>query len=74
MFTPPTGFEDRKALSPSYDSVGTSDDDEKRLAFCLAFLSEKTPDLALLVQRWDTLPAVLKTGIVAMVRGAAHEG
>jgi hypothetical protein len=38
------------------------------LAFCLAFLAEKSPDLAVLVERWDKLPAAVRAGIVAMVR------
>jgi hypothetical protein len=40
------------------------------LAFCLAHLALKSPDLALLVERWDALPEPLRAGIVAMVRAA----
>jgi hypothetical protein len=38
------------------------------LAFCLALLTRKSPDLALLVERWDALPEVVRAGIVAMVK------
>jgi hypothetical protein len=38
------------------------------LASCLAFLSQKSPDLALLLERWDALPEAVRAGIVAMVR------
>ncbi len=50
----------------------TCDDAENRLASCLAFLSAKSPDLALLVQRWDTLPDALRAGILAMVKASAN--
>jgi hypothetical protein len=36
----------------------------------LAFLTQKTPDLALLVERWDALPDAVRAGIAAMVRAA----
>jgi hypothetical protein len=36
----------------------------------LAFLGEKSADLALIVDRWDSLPEAVKAGIVAMVRAA----
>jgi hypothetical protein len=34
----------------------------------LALLAQKSPDLALLVERWDALPEAVRTGIVAMVK------
>ena len=34
----------------------------------------RDPDLAMLVERWDSLPAALKTGITAMVRAAGKGG
>jgi hypothetical protein len=34
----------------------------------LALLAGKSSDLALLVERWDTLPEVVRAGIVAMVK------
>ncbi len=43
------------------------------LAQTLARQLEKHPDLAHLVERWDTLPEAVRAGIVAMVK-AASEG
>jgi hypothetical protein len=40
------------------------------LASCLAFLNRKSPDLAMLVERWDALPEAVRAGIVAMVKAA----
>jgi len=40
------------------------------LAFCLALLSPISPDLALVVKRWETLPEPIRAGILAMVRAA----
>jgi hypothetical protein len=34
----------------------------------LAFLYAKSPDLALVVERWDALPDAIKAGILAMVK------
>jgi hypothetical protein len=34
----------------------------------LAHLARKSPELALLVERWDALPEVVRAGIVAMVK------
>jgi hypothetical protein len=31
------------------------------------------PDLALIVERWDTLPAALRAGIIAMVQAAGKQ-
>jgi hypothetical protein len=42
------------------------------LASCLALLARKSPDLALLVERWDTLPEAVRAGIVAMVKAASN--
>ena len=38
------------------------------LASRLALLVQKSPDLALLVERWDTLPEAMRAGMMAMVR------
>ena len=43
------------------------------MAFCLALLAQKYPDLVLLVTRWNQLPAPLRAGILAMVRAAPRE-
>jgi hypothetical protein len=36
----------------------------------LALLEQKSPDLALIVERWHSLPAPVRTGIVAMVKAS----
>ena len=41
--------------------------DAAGLASCLALLSQKSPDLALVVKRWDDLPEPVRAGIGAMV-------
>jgi hypothetical protein len=40
------------------------------LADCLAFLERESPDLAMVVGRWDSLPEPIRAGIMAMVRAA----
>jgi hypothetical protein len=42
--------------------LGTSD-----LASCLALLTPKYPDLALLIRHWEALPEPIKTAIMALV-------
>jgi hypothetical protein len=37
----------------------------------LTLLKEKSPDLALLVERWDALLDAVRAGIVAMVKTTA---
>jgi hypothetical protein len=44
------------------------------LAFCLSFLKEKCPDLALVVERWASLPEAVQAGIVAMVKATQAGG
>jgi hypothetical protein len=39
----------------------------------LALLAQKSPDLALVVERWDALPEALRAGIVAMVKATPSE-
>ena len=56
------------SASPSQSS--TSGNAEENLAFCLAFLAQKSPDLALIVERWDSLPEPVRAGIVAMIKVA----
>jgi hypothetical protein len=43
------------------------------LAYSLAREVEKDPDLALLVERWDSLPEAVRAGIVAMVKAASAD-
>ncbi len=65
------GLGNRQVAAATDDSAMGCDDQEKRLAFCLAFLTEKMPDLAAVVKAWPTLPAAIKAGIRAMVEAAA---
>jgi len=37
----------------------------------LAFLSEKSPDLADVLTAWPTLPEAIKAGILAMVKATS---
>lgn len=41
------------------------------LASCLALLTRNSPDLVLLVERWDGLPEAVRAGIVAMVKATS---
>jgi hypothetical protein len=36
----------------------------------LALLARESPDLALIVERWETLPKAVRAGIVAMIQAA----
>ena len=40
------------------------------LASCLALLSLKSADLALVVDRWDRLPDAVRTAIIALVKAS----
>ena len=51
-------------LAPSDISLNTPKDS----ALLSALLTKKSPDLALLVERWDGLPEAVRAGIVAMVK------
>ena len=61
------------ASTQPHGTSSTSANDAERLAFCLALLSQKSTDLALLVERWEVLPDALRAGIVAMVKAATGE-
>jgi hypothetical protein len=39
----------------------------------LALLARKSPDLALVVERWEALPEAVRAGIVAMVKAAGGQ-
>jgi len=39
----------------------------------LSFLAQESPDLAVIVERWDRLPEAVRAGIVAMCRSAVPE-
>jgi hypothetical protein len=36
----------------------------------LALLAEKSPDLAMIAERWESLPEAIRAGMVAMVQAA----
>jgi hypothetical protein len=40
----------------------------------LAHLTEKSPDLALIVDRWDRLPEPIRRAILALVESAVNAG
>jgi hypothetical protein len=73
-----TGLENRCGssipdASSSISATSSADPAEERpddLASCLALLTRKSPDLALLVERWDGLPEAIRAGIAAMIRAA----
>ena len=76
----PPGFEpgmaDLQSATRSTQPViskDTSANDAERLAFCLALLNQKSPDLALLVERWDVLPDAVRAGIIATVKALAPD-
>ena len=68
LFKPSTGFEDQSANIPTHSPADTSEIAANDLAFCLALLARKSPNLALLVERWDALPEAVQAGIVAIVK------
>ena len=62
------GLKVRAPDSTNTDGQRQYGNDEKRLAECLAFLAEKVPDLAAVIDAWPALPEAIKKGILAMVR------
>ena len=62
------GLQNRYETQAANDTTTTSGNDAENLADYLALLERKSPDLALLVKRWDTLPEPVRTGIMAMIR------
>src|SRR5262249_51641636 len=67
------GFQDRTTTPVKHAGPSTSEDTENVLAHCLALLTPKYSDLALLVKRWHALPQMVRAGIVAMVRAVQLE-
>ena len=72
--TRPAGLEPAAyGLGNRCDTPATNDDtttcgnDAENSADYLALLVRKSPDLALLVKRWDTLPEAVRVGIMAMI-------
>jgi hypothetical protein len=52
-------------------NYSTSEGDTERLASCLALLARKSPELALIAERWDGLAEAVRAGIVAMVKASS---
>jgi hypothetical protein len=67
------GFGGRRGPDAKPFSISLSDEAKCVLADCLAVLAQTSPDLALLVERWDSLPEAICAGIVAMVKAAGRE-
>ena len=67
------GLKVRPALAATNDSATTSGDRTFVLADCLAFLATKSPDLSLVVERWESLPGPIRAGIVAIVRAGTAD-
>jgi hypothetical protein len=77
----PPGFEpgvaDLQSANDATQPVAnydTSENDSERLAFCLALLARKSPDLARVIDAWPMLPAALRAGILAMIDVTRTEG
>ncbi|MHC4441610.1 MAG: hypothetical protein ACYTF1_10670 [Planctomycetota bacterium] len=62
------GLQNRCDESVTSDNDKTCESGEKNSADYLALLRQKSPDLALVVERWDSLPQAVKAGIIAMVK------
>jgi hypothetical protein len=73
LFKPSTGFEDQGPLTLSAYTPGSSEQQAKTWAFCLALLTQKTPDLARIIEAWPTLPLALRAGILAMIDAARED-
>ena len=64
------GLGNRCDTPATNDNATTCGNDAEYSADYLALLELKSPDLALLVKRWDTLPDAVRAGIMAMVRAS----
>ena len=64
------GLGNRPDADATNESVTSCVDRRNDSAEYLALLAEKMPDLAAVVEAWPTLPAALRSGIVAMVNAA----
>ena len=68
--TPYDGVANRCDTTATNDDATTCGIDAENSADYLALLERKSPDLALLVKRWDTLPEAVRVGIMAMIRAS----
>jgi hypothetical protein len=74
FFKRSTGFDDQGSRSATADTESVSETPEATLAFYLALLRRKAPDLALVLERGDALPEAVRTGILAMVEATKRPG
>ncbi len=68
------GLGNRRDPTATNDGATTCGNDEEYSADYLALLERKSPDLALLVKRWDTIPEPVRAGIMAMIRASDVPG
>jgi hypothetical protein len=67
---PPTGFEDQSSPTVTTSHENTSEEPPIDWARCWALLREKSPDLALIVEQWESLSEPVRAGILAMVKAS----
>ena len=65
-----TAAESPKGMSTQGDAQSKVND----LADCLALLRRESPELAVVVATWSTLPKAVQAGILAMIEASAGEG
>ena len=56
-------------VNPATDK--TYESGAENSAECLALLVRQSPELALVIERWEQLPEAVRAGIVAMVKAAS---
>jgi hypothetical protein len=61
------GLKVRSDDSPTIANESTYDYSQNDLASCLALLAQTRPELAKVVEAWDTLPDAVRAGMIAMV-------
>ncbi len=64
----PRGFEPLERNSQALETVALTENPSGVLASCLALLSPKHPDLALLIEAWPSLPPDVKKQITRLVK------
>jgi len=67
------GLQNRCDESVTSDNINTSENPVNNSADYLALLGQKSPDLALIVERWDSLPEAVKAGILAMIKASTDD-
>ena len=62
------GFSVRRDESITGQSGDTCDTPNDPLGVLLGVLSQESPDLAMIVKAWPTLPGPIKAGILALIQ------